>query len=128
MPDRAIVALLPAAALGFICGIIVATLQLEDGPTLAVGAAGAVLVLLAGASSVFGVRADGGEKGIVAALRAACAVGLFVCIYLFILGFLREGNVAAVIWLPLAILLGIVMSRIAIRDRPEHEEAPHASS
>ncbi len=116
MPDRAIIPLLPAASLGFICGIIVATLQLEDTPTLLVGLAGAVLVVLAGASSVFGVRAEGSEKAVVGALRAACAVGIFFCIYLFILGFLRDGSIAAIIWLPLAIGLGLVMTRIAVRD------------
>jgi hypothetical protein len=124
MPDRAIIALLPAASLGFIAGIIAATLQLGDGSVLLVGLVGAVAVILAGATSVFGVRADGGEKALVATLRAACAVGVFVCIYLFMLGLLRDGNVlAALIWLPLALLLGIVMTRITVRERPEASEA-----
>ena len=127
MPDRAIIALLPAASLGFICGIIAATLQLEDGPTLIVGVVGAIAVLLAGASSVLGVRADAGEKTIVGALRAGCAVGVFFCIYLFILGFLRDGNIAAVIWLPLAIAIAIVSTRIAVRDGAS-TETPEASS
>ena len=128
MPDRAIIALLPALALGFICGIVVSTLQLEDGPTLLVGIVGAVAVVAAGASSVFGVRGDGGEKAIVATLRAACAVGVFVCIYLFMLGLLRDGNVlAALIWLPLALLLGIVMTRITVRERPEAENSAEAT-
>ena len=125
MPDRAIIPLLPAIALGFICGIVVSTLQLEDGPTLAVGAAGAVAVVVAGISSVFGVRADSGEKTIVAVLRAACAVGVYTCIYLFILGFLRDGSIVAIVWLPLGLALGLVMSRIAVRDsRRETEGGP----
>ncbi len=127
MPDRAIIALLPAASLGFIAGIIAATLQLGDGSVLLVGLVGAVAVILAGATSVFGVRADGGEKALVATLRAACAVGVFVCIYLFILGFLRDGNVLAIIWIPLALALGVVSTRIVIRDR-EQEEGAAASS
>ena len=126
MPDRAIISLLPALSLGFICGIVASTLQLQDTPTLVVGIVGALVVVLAGISSVFGVRADGGEKAMVAGLRAACAVGVFVSIYLFILGFLREGSVAAVIWLVFAIALGIVMTRIAVRDSAS-EEAPSAS-
>ncbi len=126
MPDRAIIALLPAASLGFICGIIVATLQLEDTPTLIVGLVGAAAVLLAGASSVFGIRADTGEKALVGALRAGCALGVFFCIYLFILGFLRDGSIAAVIWLPLAIALGIASTRITVRDSAR--ETPEASS
>ena len=122
MPDRAIIALLPAVALGFICGIVVSTLQLEDTPTLLVGVVGAIVVLGAGASSVFGVRADSGEKTMVGALRAACAVGLFLCVYLFMLGFLRDGSVAAIIWLPIALALGIVMTRLGVRDRGERDE------
>ena len=127
MPDRAIISLLPALALGFICGIVVSTLQLEDTPTLLVGLFGVVVVVLAGFSSVFGVRADGGEKAMVGGLRAACAVGVFVCIYLFMLGFLRDGSVAAIIWLPLALALGVVMSRIAVRDSAKHDEPAEAS-
>ena len=121
MPDRAIIPLLPALSLGFICGIVASTLQLQDTPTLVVGVLGALVVVAAGVSSVFGVRAEGEEKAIVAALRAACAVGVFVAIYLFILGFLREGSVAAVIWLFFAIALGVVMSRIAVRDSKREE-------
>jgi hypothetical protein len=121
MPDRAIIPLLPALSLGFICGIVASTLQLQDTPTLVVGVLGALVVVIAGISSVFGVRAQGEEKAIVAALRAACAVGVFVAIYLFILGFLREGSVAAVIWLFFAIALGVVMSRIAVRDSTREE-------
>ncbi len=121
MPDRAIIPLLPAAALGFICGIVSSTMQLEDTPTFLVGLAGAIVVVLAGISSVFGVRADSGEKTIVAALRAACAVGIFVCVYLFMLGLLRDGSIAAIIWVPLAVALGVVMSRLAVRGRGEKD-------
>ena len=127
MPDRALIPLLPALALGFICGIVVSTLQLEDTPTLLVGLAGAVAVVVAGVSSVFGVRADSGEKTIVAALRAACAVGIFACVYLFMLGLLRDGSiVGALIWLPLALLLGIVMTRLVVRRRGGEQRAEPA--
>ncbi len=122
MPDRVIIALLPAVALGFICGIVVSPLQLEDGPTLAVGVVGALVVLAAAFSSVFGVRADKGEKALVGGLRAACAVGVFVCVYLFMLSFLRDGNVLGILWLPLALALGVVMSRIAVRDSARDDE------
>ena len=123
MPDRVIISLIPALALGFICGIVVSTLQLEDAPTLIVGLVGSIVVILAGLSSVFGVRGDADEKKMVAVLRAACAVGIFLCIYLFMLGFLRDGSVAAVIWLPLALGLAIVMTRLRVRDREEVREA-----
>jgi hypothetical protein len=124
VPDRAIIPLLPALALGFICGIVASALLLSDGGTLAVGVAGAIATGLAGASSVFGVKADQGEKAIVAALRVGTAIGLFTCIYLFILGFLREGNVlSALIWLPLALVFGLMLSRLRVRDRQEMREA-----
>ena len=126
MPDRVIISLLPALALGFICGIVVSTLQLEDTPTLLVGLIGALVVVGAGASSVFGVRADSWERTMVGALRAACAVGVFLCIYLFMLGFLRDGSIAAVVWLPLALALGIVMTRIAVRDSARDDRAEAA--
>jgi hypothetical protein len=117
MPERAILPLLPAISLGFICGIIAATLQLESGATIMVAVAGVIAVILAGVSSVFGTRGDSGEKAIVAALRAACAVALFLCIYLFILGFLGGGNLVGLIWLVLAAVAGLLLTRFRVRDR-----------
>jgi hypothetical protein len=129
MPDRAIIPLLPALALGFICGIISSALLLEDGPTVAVGLAGAAVTALAGASSVFGVRGDTGEKALVAALRLGTAVGLYACVYLFILGFLREGSAVALIWVPLAAIFGVLLTRFRVRERGEVErgEAPRGA-
>ncbi len=126
MPDRAIIPLLPALALGFICGIVVATLQLEDTPTLLVGLVGSIAVILAGVSSVFGVRGDKGEKTIVAALRAGCAVALYGCMFLFILGFLREGEATALVWLVLGIVIAIVLTQLRVRDHGEPETASDA--
>ena len=121
MPDRAIIPLLPALALGFICGIIASALLLGDGGTLAVGVVGAVGTALAAGSSVFGVRADPGEKAIVAGLRVALAIGLYVSIYLFILGFLREGSLTSIIWVPFAIAFGVMISRLQVRDREQEQ-------
>jgi hypothetical protein len=123
MPDRAIIPLLPALAVGFICGIISSAMLLGDGATIIVGAIGAVFVALVSLSSVFGVRADRGEKAIVAALRAACAAALMASIYLFILGFLRNGKPAtALIWLVLAFAFALIISRLCVRERPEARE------
>ena len=119
MPDRAIIPLLPALALGFICGIVASALLLEDGATLAVGVAGAIGTAIFATSSVFGVRGPGGEKAIVAGLRVACALGLFVCIYLFMLGFLREGSAMALVWIPLAAIFGLLLARMRVRNRDE---------
>ena len=126
MPDRAIIPLLPALALGFICGIVASALLLGDTATLIVGLVGAIVTAMAGLSSVFGVPGDRDEKKIVAALRSATAVGLYACVYLFILGFLREGKaVTALIWLPLAIVFAILLTRLRVRDRGEvHRSEP----
>ena len=120
MPDRAIIPLLPALSVGFICGIISSAMLLGDGPTIIVGVVGAFAVALISLSSVLGVRADPGEKAIVAALRAACAAALMASVYMFILGFLRNGKpLMAMIWLVLAFAFALIISRLCVRERPE---------
>ena len=121
MPDRAIIPLLPALALGFIAGIVTSALLLSDGATLAVGIAGGVVTAFAGASSVFGVRAESGEKAIVAALRVALAVGLYATVFLFILGFLRDGSPGALVFLAFAIVFAVLLTRLRVREREEIE-------
>jgi MFS superfamily sulfate permease-like transporter len=118
VPDRAIIAILPAVSIGFICGVIVSALQLEDSPTLWVGVAGGIAVAMAGASSVFGVRGDKSEKGIVGLLRGACAVALYACMFLFILKFLRQGDIlGALPWVVLGIAFGLVLTQLRVRER-----------
>jgi hypothetical protein len=121
MPDRAIIPLLPALALGFICGIIASAKLLGDSGTLWVGVIGGVAVALVASTSILGVRAEGGEKAIVAGLRIALAVGLYACIYLFILSFLREGSMIAVVWIPFAIFFGVMLGRVQVRDSKLHD-------
>jgi hypothetical protein len=120
MPDRAIIPLLPALALGFICGIVASALLLGDGGTWAVGVAGAVAVGIIASSSVFGASSDTGEKAIVAVLRALTAMALFVAVYLFILAFLRNGQpLMALVWLVMAFAFAMVLTRLRVRDRGE---------
>ena len=128
MPDRAIIPLLPALSIGFIAGIIAAALQLTSGAALAIAIAGGIVVALAAVSSVFGVSGDKDEKTIVAALRAACAVALFGCMFLFIQGFLREGKASSIIWLALGIVLALVLTRLRVRDRGEIRDADAAAA
>jgi hypothetical protein len=124
MPDRAIIPLLPALSVGFICGIISSALLLGDGGTIMVGVVGAVFVAIAAVSSIFGVRADSSEKAIVAALRAACAAALFASVYLFILGFLRNGEpLTAMIWLVLAFAFALIITRLCVRERRDESHA-----
>ena len=118
MPDRIIIPLLPAITVGFITGIIASALQLGSGGTFAVAAAGAVLVALAASSSVFTAKGETGEKAIVGVLRALCAVALMVCIFLFILGFLRDGEpVKGLVWLALAGAFAAVIAKLRVRER-----------
>ena len=119
MPDRAIIPLLPALSIGFIAGIITAALQLTSGAALVVAIAGGVVVAMAAVSSVFGVSGDKDEKTIVAGLRAACAVALYGCMFLFIQGFLREGKASSLIWLVLGVVLALVLTQLRVRDRGE---------
>jgi hypothetical protein len=120
MPDRAIIPLLPALAIGFICGIVSSALLLKASGTWAVGIAGAVVTGLIASSSVFGVGSERSEKAIVAGLRAACSMALMGCVYLFILGFLRDGKpLVALIWLVLAFAFAMVLTRLRVRDRGE---------
>jgi hypothetical protein len=123
MPDRAIIPLLPALSLGFICGIIASALLVGDGGVVAIAVAGSIATALAAGSSVFGVKGDTGEKAIVAGLRILTAIGLFLALYVFILGFLRDGSVASVLWLPVIIALAILLTRFRVRDRGEVREA-----
>jgi hypothetical protein len=120
MPDRAIIPLLPALAIGFICGIVSSALLLKDGGTWAIGVVGAIAVGAIASTSVFGVGSDRGEKAIVAALRAATAMGLFAAVYLFILAFLRNGKpLMAIVWLVMAFAFAMVLTRLRVRDRGE---------
>ena len=129
MSDRAIIAILPALSLGFIAGLITSMAQLERGATWTVGIAGAILVALAAMSSVFGVRAQGGEKAIVGVLRAACAVALYACMFLFILRFLRQGDVlGALPWAVLGVAFGLVLTQLRVRERDEGQGRTAESS
>ena len=124
MPDRMIIPMLPALSLGFICGIISSALLLSTGGVIAVAVAGGIATALAASSSVFQGGGETGEKAIVGALRAACSVALFACVFLFILGFLRDGKpLGAMIWLVLAFAFAAVLSRLRVRDRGEMQAA-----
>lgn len=123
MPDRAIIPLMPAVALGFIGGLIASVLQLGNGPTLLIAVCGAALVAIAGTSSVFGCRGAVGERAAVGVLRAVTAVALFACVFLFMLGFLRQGDpVLALVWVALGGVFGLLLARLRVRDRRPRDE------
>lgn len=118
MPDRAIIPLMPAVALGFICGLIASVLQLTTGPALVIAVAGAAVVVVAGMGSVFGVKGDNAEKAAVGGLRALTAVALFACLFLFMRSFLLNGSPAiGLIWLVLAGVFGLLLAQLSVRER-----------
>ena len=118
MPDRAIIPLMPAVALGFICGLIVSVLQMPNGSAFVVALCGGAIVLLAGTGSVFGTKGESGEKAAVAGLRGLTAVALFACIFLFMRSFLGDGNlVIGLVWLVLAGVFGLLLAQLRVRDR-----------
>ena len=128
VPERAIIALLPALALGFTAGIICSVLLATSGLVLAVGIAGGILTFVAASSSVFGLRAGAGEKSIVGILRALCAVGVFASTLLFLLSFLRDGEpVKALPWFAIGALLGLALTQLRVREKPDPQHTQPAS-
>ncbi len=124
MSDRAIIPLMPAVALGFICGLIASVLQMTTGAAIVIAAAGAVVVVIAGTGSVFGTKGETGEKAAVAALRAVTAVALFACLFLFMRSFLADGNIViGLVWLVLGGVFGLLLASLRVRNRkPRAEE------
>ena len=120
--------MLPALALGFTGGIICSVSQTSPNVTLMVAIAGAVLTLLAAFSSIFGVRAKVGEKAIVGVLRAACAVGLYGCMFMFLLAFLRDGDpIKALPWFVVGGLLGLALSQLRVREKDDPPQTQPAA-
>lgn len=128
VPDRAIIAILPALSLGFIAGLISTMLQLEPTPTWYVGIAGGILVALAAGSSVFGVKGDGSEKAIVGVLRGACAVALYACMFLFVSRFLDGSILGALIWAVLGGVFAAVLTQMRVRERGESRGQQQAAT
>ncbi len=116
MPDRAIIPLVIATATAFTAGLIAAVLQLHGGTVVALGLAGAIGVLVAGAASVAGGDAPQRDKSWLGALRGGLAVGLYAFVFLGTLQFLRDGQIAlAVLLFVLAGVYGVIISRLRWR-------------
>jgi hypothetical protein len=125
MPDRAIIPLVIAASAAFIAGLIVSVLQLHGGAVLALGAAGAVAVMVAGAASVAGGDAPERDKRLIGLLRGGLAVGLYAFVFLGTLQFLRDGQILlALLLFALAGAYGLLISRVRWRAPAGEEEVP----
>jgi hypothetical protein len=125
MPERALLPLMPALTLGFLLGIIVAASRATDGTTFAVGAVGAVVVLLAGGVSVFRAGGPPAERALVGVLRAAGAVALFACVYLALLNLLRDAEVVMFfLFMAVGLVVGLALAGIRVRGGRGRPAAP----
>jgi hypothetical protein len=120
VPDRAVIALLPTAALAFICGVIGAAYEMHGSAAFWLGFVGAVLALIAGLVSAF--RADGerDERRIVGALRGVLDVAIFAAVYVGLLEFLRDAKpVIGVLLMLVAGACALALMRLRVRDADE---------
>jgi Kef-type K+ transport system membrane component KefB len=104
MQERAIIPLLPAVTLAFICGVIGAAIQLTGSSRVWLALVGAVIVGATAASSVLRDKGEAQERTIVAVLRSLLAVAVFGLVYFALLTLLADGNV--VLFLLFTLLAG----------------------
>jgi hypothetical protein len=123
MPDRALIALIPALTGGFIAGATVAITQQYGATVLIVGLAVGVLVAAAGFVSVVKAPGEESERWIVGALRAATAAATFGFLYAGILYAVRDGSPVGLLWLVLAGVFAALLTRFRVRERGELQ--PH---
>jgi Ca2+/Na+ antiporter len=129
MPDRAVIALVPAVAGGFILGLVVAIQEATTGTLGIVGALGALMAAVAGVVSVVRTPGVEHERRVVGALRAALAAGLFVLIYVGMVELLRDARLGiAVVLFLLGAACAAALARLRVREHEElHDAHPHAS-
>ena len=126
MPDRAIPPLLVSLTAGFVGGLVVAMLQLDRTPMILLGVCGAGAVALASLATTIRQRATATEKLAVSLLRTGLALAVFVFTYAAIITFLNEGSALAFVYALIALVNGVVLSQLEVRERKEPEK-PAAS-
>lgn len=126
MPDRAIAPLLVSVVAGFAGGLIVAMLQLDRSAMIVLGVCAAAAVVATSLPTTLRQRAPATEKLTVSLLRTGLALAVFVFTYAAIITFLNEGSPLAFVFAAVAVLNGVVLSQIKLRESKEPEE-PAAS-
>ena len=117
MQQRAVLPVLPALMIGFVCGLIGAALQLNTGPLVLLGVVGAIAVIALSTTTVLGIDAPKDERVIVGGLRAIAAALLFVLTYLALLALLQDAKIGMFLVLAvLAIAVAILLTRFRVRD------------
>jgi hypothetical protein len=123
MPDRAIIPFTVATMGGFVCGLIGAVLELQNGPIATIAVFGALATALAAAASVLGV--PGEDHVSVGILRVFYGVLLFVAIDFGLVKFLRDGQfgVAMVLWIGGALAAGMLATpRVKDPQQPRERQ------
>jgi hypothetical protein len=122
MPDRAIIPLIAALAGGFITGVITAVTQTYSPQTLIIGLIVGVFVFAAGFVSVIRAEGEEQERWIVGALRGLVAAATFGFLYVGLLIAVRDGKPLGLLFLILAAVFAVLLTRFRVRDRGQLDE------
>src|SRR3954467_5374614 len=122
MPDRAIIPALAAAMGGFIGGVMTAVTQTYSPQSVIIGVVIGVAVFASGMVSVIKAPGEESERWIVGALRGAVAAACFGFLFAGILTAVRDGKIGGLVWLLLAVVFGVLLTRFRVRDRGQLRE------
>ena len=123
MPERAIPPLLVSVIAGFSGGLIVAMLRLDRSAVIVLALCAAVGVVLASLPTTVRQRAPAAEKLTVSLLRTALALAVFVFTYAALITFLNEGRALGLLFAAIALVNGLALSQLEVRERKGPEEA-----
>src|SRR5438094_6900995 len=116
MPDRAIIPLFCAVAIGFIGGTIAAVTQTFPPGSVVIGLILGAVVFATGFVSVIKAPGEESERWIVGAMRGACAAACFGFLYAGILGAVRDGKMLGLVWLGVATVVGVLLAGFRARE------------
>jgi len=122
MLDRAIIPLLAAVATGFIGGTIGAVTQTFSPGSVIIGLVLGALVFGSGFVSVIKAPGEESERWIVGAMRGAVAAACFGFLFAGILTAVRDGKGLGLLWLLLAAIFAVLLTRFRVRDRGQLDE------
>lgn len=125
MPDRAIPPLLVSVIAGFGGGLIVVMLQLDRTAVIVIGLCAAVGVVAASLPTTVRQRAPATEKLTVSLLRTGLALAVFVFTYAALITLLG-GSALGFLYALIALVNGLALSQIDVRERKQPEEAPRS--
>jgi hypothetical protein len=122
MPDRAIIPALTTAMAGFIGGTITAVTQTYSPQSVIIGVILGFAVFASGFVSVIKAKGEESERWIVGAMRGAVAAACFGFLFAGILTAVRDGKGLGLLWLLLAAIFAVLLTRFRVRDRGQLDE------